>query len=291
MWRVFEVYLRYNSWKEAFMPNKIQLPPAKSFEELWAMIQESRQESNEWRKETERQMKESAAETDKRFKEVAERFKESSAELDKRFKEVAEQFKQTAAETDKRFKEVAERFKETERQMKENAAETDKRFKEVAERFKQTEKMIKENGRQLGDVHNRLGELVEHIVLPNILEKVKPLGYGFEYVRKRYEFTDKNFRVIAEADILLINGEYLMVIEVKTVLKTKDIDGHLKRLESIRREACPPYESRKFIGCVAGAVVDEAVKRYAHKKGLYVLEQAGDTLKLEVPEGFKPVIW
>jgi hypothetical protein len=31
-----------------------------------------------------------------------------------------------------------------------------------------------------------------------------------------------------------------------------------------KREASPPYESRKFIGCVAGAVVDEAVKRYAH---------------------------
>jgi ElaB/YqjD/DUF883 family membrane-anchored ribosome-binding protein len=218
------------------MPTKIQLPPAKSFEEIWAIIQET----NEWRKETEKLMKENA----------------------------------------EQIKEINEWRKETEKLMKENA-----------ERFKETEKLINETGRQLGDVHNRLGKLVEHIILPNILEKVKPLGYKFKQIHKRYVFTDKNYRVIAEADILLINSEYLMIIEVKTVLKAKDIDSHLKRLERIRRNACPPDDSHKFIGCMAGAIVDESVKKYAHKKGLYVLEQSGDTLKLDVPEGFNPKIW
>jgi hypothetical protein len=215
------------------MPTKIQLPPAKSFEEIWAIIQES----NEIQMETKRIMKESAKEAAEWRKEAAER------------------------------------------------------RKEVTEWRREIERIMKENSRQLGDVHNRLGELIEHIVLPNILQKVKPLGYGFKNVRKRYEFTDKNYRVIAEADILLINGEYLMIIEVKTVLKTKDIDNHMKRLEKIREHACPPADSHKFIGCVAGAVVDETVKKYAHKKGLYVLEQSGDTLKLDVPDGFNPKVW
>jgi hypothetical protein len=230
------------------MPAKIQLPPAKSFEEIWAIIQE-----------TDRLIKEGAVESDKRFKEIAEQMKESAEESDKRFKEIAEQMKESAEEADRRFKE--------------------------------TGKLLKETGRQLGDVHNRLGELVEHIIVPNILQKVKPLGYKFKYVRKRCEFMDKNFRLIAEADIVLINGEYIMIIEVKTVLKVKDVDNHLERLERIRRDACPPDESHRLIGCVAGAVVDEAVKRYAHKKGFYVLEQSGDTLKLDVPEGFNPRMW
>ncbi|MDR1148123.1 MAG: hypothetical protein LBK66_05775, partial [Spirochaetaceae bacterium] len=124
------------------MPSKIQLPPAKSFEEIWAIIQE-----------TDRLMKESAAESDRRFKEIAEQMKE----------------------TDKLIKENAE---EADRRFKESAAEADRRFK-------QTDKLLKETGRQLGDVHNRLGELVEHIIVPNILQKVKPLGYKFKYVRKR----------------------------------------------------------------------------------------------------------
>jgi hypothetical protein len=70
------------------------------------------------------------------------------------------------------------------------------------------------------------------------------------------------------------------------VLKAKDIDSRLKRLERIRREACPPDDSHKFIGCVAGAIVDESVKKYAHKKGLYAIERSGDTLRLDVPDGF-----
>jgi hypothetical protein len=227
--------------------------------DVWAGFAELR----EIHAETDRLMKKNAAEADKRMK-------ENAAEADKRMKELAESIKASAAETD--------------RLMKESAAEADRRFKE-------TDRIVKENGRQLGDVHNRLGELIEHIVLPNIMEKVKPLGYKFKHIRKRYEFTDKNYRVIAEADVLLINSEYLMIVEVKTVLKAKDIDSHLKRLERIRREACPPDDSHKFIGCVAGAVVDESVKKYAHKKGLYVIEQSGDTLRLDVPEGFTPAVW
>ncbi|MDR1147872.1 MAG: hypothetical protein LBK66_04510 [Spirochaetaceae bacterium] len=255
------------------MPSKIQLPPAKSFEEIWAIIQE-----------TDRLMKEGAVESDRRFKEIAEQMKESAAEADKRFKETDKLLKENAAEADRRFKEIAEQMAETDKLMKESAAEADRRFKE-------TDKLLKETGRQLGDVHNRLGELVEHIIVPNILQKVKPLGYKFKYVRKRCEFMDRNFRVIAEADIVLINGEYIMIIEVKTVLKVKDVDNHLERLGKIRRDACPPDESHRLIGCVAGAVVDEAVKKYAHKKGFYVLEQSGDTLKLDVPEGFNPKMW
>ncbi|MDR1257197.1 MAG: hypothetical protein LBJ86_05575, partial [Spirochaetaceae bacterium] len=135
------------------------------------------------------------------------------------------------------------------------------------------------------------GELVEHIIVPNILKKIEPLNFKFKHVRKRFEFMDKNYKVIAEADILLINGEYIMIIEVKTVLRVKDVDDHLKRLERIRREAFPSDEGRRYIGCVAGAVVDETVKKYAHKKGFYVLEQSGDTLKLDVPEGFTPKMW
>jgi DNA repair exonuclease SbcCD ATPase subunit len=287
------------------MPTKIELPPAKSFEEIWAIIQEtdrlikeSAAEADRRFKETEKLMKENAAEADKRFKETEKLMKENAAEADKRFKETEKLMKENAAEADKRFKETEKQLKESsewrkeieklmkenDKQLKENAAEADRRFKE-------TDKLLKETGRQLGDVHNRLGELVEHIIVPNILEKVKPLGYKFKYVRKRCEFTDKNLRVIAEADIVLVNGEYIMIIEVKTVLKVKDVDNHLKRLEKIRRDACPPDESHKLIGCVAGAVVDEAVKRHAHKKGLYVLEQSGDTLKLDIPEGFNPKIW
>jgi hypothetical protein len=33
------------------------------------------------------------------------------------------------------------------------------------------------------------------------------------------------------------------------------------------------------------------VKRYAVKSGFYIIEQSGDTVKIDTPEGFKPREW
>jgi hypothetical protein len=35
------------------------------------------------------------------------------------------------------------------------------------------------------------------------------------------------------------------------------------------------------LGAVAGAIVSDNVKAYALKKGLYVIEQTGETIKIE----------
>jgi hypothetical protein len=42
---------------------------------------------------------------------------------------------------------------------------------------------------------------------------------------------------------------------------------------------------------LAGAIVSEAVRNYALKTGFYVIEQSGDTVKIDVPEGFAPREW
>jgi hypothetical protein len=45
------------------------------------------------------------------------------------------------------------------------------------------------------------------------------------------------------------------------------------------------------MGAVAGAIIPGGVKSFAAGQGFYVLEQAGDTVKIDVPEGFKPREW
>ncbi|MDR2773520.1 MAG: hypothetical protein LBC19_02050 [Tannerella sp.] len=70
---------------------------------------------------------------------------------------------------------IAEQHKETERFLKESKVETDQRFQEVAEQHKETERFMKESKRELdraiGKLGNKLGELVEHLVSPNLLKK------------------------------------------------------------------------------------------------------------------------
>jgi hypothetical protein len=45
------------------------------------------------------------------------------------------------------------------------------------------------------------------------------------------------------------------------------------------------------MGAVAGAILSEGVKPFAIKNGFYVLEQAGDTVKIDVPKAFIPKEW
>jgi hypothetical protein len=62
-------------------------------------------------------------------------------------------------------------------------------------------------------------------------------------------------------------------------------------MERLRRYADDHGDQRKLMGAVAGAVISEGVKPYALKNGFYVIEQAGDTVKIDVPEDFKPRKW
>jgi hypothetical protein len=50
-------------------------------------------------------------------------------------------------------------------------------------------------------------------------------------------------------------------------------------------------DKRQLAGAVAGAIIAEGVKPFAFKNGFYVIEQAGDTVKIAIPEGFIPRKW
>jgi len=46
------------------------------------------------------------------------------------------------------------------------------------------------------------------------------------------------------------------------------------------------------MGAVAGGIVPENVLRYAQKKGLYVVEQSGDSVTIaDMPQGLKVREW
>jgi hypothetical protein len=50
-------------------------------------------------------------------------------------------------------------------------------------------------------------------------------------------------------------------------------------------------DTRKLLGAVAGAIVPPELRNYVLKKGFYLIEQSGDTVKIEPPEDFVPKIW
>ena len=92
--------------------------------------------------------------------------------------------------------------------------------------------------------------------------------------------------------MFLENSEIAILIEVKTTLKAKNV-GRLKdKLEKFRLEADSKGDKRRFIGAVAGAVVEGDAREVAHENGMYVIVQSGKAMEiLPVPEGFVARKW
>jgi hypothetical protein len=62
-------------------------------------------------------------------------------------------------------------------------------------------------------------------------------------------------------------------------------------MEKLRGYADEHQDRRRLLGAVAGAIASEDVKGFAVKSGFFVLEQSGDTVRINVPEGFEPREW
>jgi hypothetical protein len=190
-------------------------------------------------------------------------------------------------ETDKKFQETDRKFQETDRKFQ----ETDRLMKETELQMRETDRQMKETDRKISKLGSRIGDLVEELVFPNIVEKFNALGYAFGKAAPNVRFKTVDGADAFEIDILLENGDTALAVEVKTNLTDADVRDHAQRMGKLRRYADRNGDRRKFLGAVAGAIASEEVKGFAVKSGFFVLEQSGDTVQISVPEGFKPREW
>ena len=189
------------------------------------------------------------------------------------------------------LREITEQQKETDRLMKEN----EQRQKETGRQMKEYDRQMKESAREwnkrMGELGNRFGELAEHLVAPGIEERFNQLGYHFSEVALGDIKIVENRKTKAEFDLLLQNDSTIIAVEVKVKPDMEDVKDHVKRLEILSEYRHKKNDLRKVEGAVAGAIFGKAVKMAVIKAGLYVIEQSGDTMKIEVPDGFVPRKW
>jgi hypothetical protein len=170
-------------------------------------------------------------------------------------------------------------------ELRESQRETDRQMKETALQMKETD-------RRVGEMTNRFGEMVEYMIVPNLVEKFRELGFEFEKTHRDTEIKDYKHHIFTEIDAFLENGDKVMIVEIKNKLKTGDIDDHIERMGKLRQYADLHDDSRKYLGAIAGVVISGSEKTYALKNGFYVVEPSGDTFKITKPEGkYQPREW
>ena len=186
------------------------------------------------------------------------------------------------------LQDIAEQQKETDQMIKETA----QLQRENARQQEETARQMKETDRQLGGLHNRFGEIAEHLVKPGINTRFNELGYHFDEIAEgNYKIQGEDGKIKAEIDLLLQNDDTVMAVEVKATPKINHIEEHIKRIEILRDHRRKRNDQRQVEGAIAGAIFAAEVKKATIEAGLYVIEQSGDTMKIEVPEGFIPRRW
>jgi hypothetical protein len=202
-------------------------------------------------------------------------------------REVGKQQRETAVqmqETDRRMQETDRRMQETDRRIEETAAQLRETDRQMRKQWKKTDK-------EFGNLGLRFGEIVERLIAPNLTEKFNALGFDFRTSGPNRKFYDSKHREVAEVDVLLENSNVVMAVEAKSKLLVSHVQDHIERMDILRAYADEHGDQRAWFGAVGGAILAPDARKAALKAGFYLIEQSGDTMKISVPEDFKPKEW
>lgn len=207
-----------------------------------------------------------------------------------------------AVKTAKKTKKTAIPAKST-RKITDYRAETERTMAELAESHKRVElaiesmsiendilaKRMKEVMEGLSTVGNRLGHIAELVVIPGVRAAINKHKHNFtrSYPNKPFYFIGPNGRQlqIMDADVLLLNGKEVMIVEVKTTLTENDVRAHVVKLQRLRaheKDLNVKLAGKKIYGAVVGIYVEPKAREVALSNGLYVLDVLEEEEKLKV---------
>jgi len=165
-------------------------------------------------------------------------------------------------------------------------------LQEVAERQKETDRIANNNAHIFKRLDKFFGDEDEYIVLPDLMQKFREMGFEFTKAYHRADIADRVHKIYTEIDITLENGDKVMIVEVKSKPTTENITEHIERMEKVRQHGNLHGDGRAFLGAIAGMIVNDNVKEFALKSGFYVIEPSGETFIITAPEGeYSPREW
>jgi predicted RNase H-related nuclease YkuK (DUF458 family) len=210
------------------------------------------------------------------FEDVWLAIERTQASIDRVSKETQASIKETQASIDRMSKETQASIKETQ-------ASIDRVSKETQASVEKTQVSI-------GRLGNRLGDIMESIMVPGLISKFGKLGYDFSKMSRNNKIKDFKHDIVMEIDALLENGDCAMAVEVKVNLSVDDVKEHSARMEKLHKYAALHGDRRAFYAAMAAAMIDEDTKTFALKQGFYVIELSGENITITEPFG-KPKVF
>ena len=175
-----------------------------------------------------------------------------------------EELRESQKETKEQLKEVAIQLQKTDEQLQRTDAKFDKSLK-----------------RWEGFIGNYADATEEYFY--RSLEDTMKLGHiSFDDIQRKVSITGSH----VEFDIVLINGNSIGIIEVKSKAHPKDIQAMIaKKIQHFKIDY-PEYSDYKYYFGIASLITNEDMEREARENGIFLLTQKGDHLEV-VGEGVR----
>ena len=155
-------------------------------------------------------------------------------------------------------------------------------LQELSEAQKDTDRRLKKLGKLFT---SQWGALIESLVegdLVNLLQSWNiPVRHTHSHSHGRRN--GEHF----EFDILAVNGEQVVVVEVKTTLRPEDVNHFLGKLARFTVYE-PEYNGKTIYGAVAYLKASESAPVHAERQGLFVIRATGNSASIVNDEQFQP---
>jgi len=271
------------------MPIKtIVRPRARTLDEALIYMTERMAESDAKIAESNAKYDAKKAETDAQIAESNKKIAESDAKIAESNKKTDERFTKTEKLISEMLQEMKETHELTERKMNESHEKTEQAIRDFVV---ESNKILDRLSDNIGNVGNRLGDIVELIVIPGVRKEINALGHKFKRSYPNKKINGRKER-IAEIDLLLTDGTEAMAVEIKSNLSANYVDAFLMKLKKLRKfETEANLQGKKLYGAMVGVYVDERARKLALKNGLYVIEILEEEKKLKTDKPTKCRVW
>ena len=185
-----------------------------------------------------------------------------------------------------------DRIAESQKELGESQKDFDKKMKKLRKRMRKTDRQIEKTDRQLKETDRRFnsqwGKLMESLVEGDLVKLLQ--GWGITVKSTYTQSHGRRNGEHYEFDILAINGEEVVVVEVKTTLRSEDVNHFLAKLDRFRVYE-PHFTGLRVYGAVAYLKTDPSVIRQAERRGLFVIRATGSSASIVNGERFVPRVF
>ena len=142
---------------------------------------------------------------------------------------------------------------------------------------------MRELRKELSGVGRTQGEIAEDLFRRNLMKTLAYRGILLDRLEHNWRLPETEF------DLIGINGEQIVLVEVKSRLNSRDIERLIDKQIPIFRKRFDEFRGHKLIGSVASLAMSKRLERQAQEEGLFVFTQTEDGgASLLNPENFKP---